>query len=235
VVSEVKVSFQVPLIWMNKCPVCNIDLGLVSNKDLHVNNCLDNDNGSTQIIGAEAQSNINPTFPHNLSSLTCPYEECNQVLKPDFFPTHVTSRHFAEVNQNYACPLCTQYEENSRHNTNLLDHLADTHFDLIGIYDNVISNDGFVKLEIPPITTSVTPTRKVSHDDLFSRLETQPNNHYLAAMVLKELPNQECSLCLQIFQKNEISARLECWCLYHQECIDLWWNISKKQTCPTHQ
>lgn len=42
----------------------------------------------------------------------------------------------------------------------------------------------------------------------------------------------ECSICLCDLAVGELVARLPCLCIYHKECIDLW--FKKRRVCPDH-
>lgn len=42
----------------------------------------------------------------------------------------------------------------------------------------------------------------------------------------------ECAICLEEIIQGQTFARLECLCIYHKPCIDLW--LNKKKWCPSH-
>ncbi|KAI0394791.1 FYVE zinc finger-domain-containing protein [Xylariaceae sp. FL0594] len=45
---------------------------------------------------------------------------------------------------------------------------------------------------------------------------------------------QECIICLETFVVGEKMARLECFCRFHQRCIDSWF-VNHPGRCPVHQ
>ncbi|CAF0790337.1 unnamed protein product [Didymodactylos carnosus] len=44
--------------------------------------------------------------------------------------------------------------------------------------------------------------------------------------------NEECAICLETFEKGQTVARLECLCVYHKSCIEVW--AMQKRVCPQH-
>jgi len=42
----------------------------------------------------------------------------------------------------------------------------------------------------------------------------------------------ECIICLENMDRGQKIARLECLCIYHKPCIDLW--LNKNLWCPSH-
>ncbi len=42
----------------------------------------------------------------------------------------------------------------------------------------------------------------------------------------------ECVICLEEMLTNEVIARLPCLCIYHKNCINDWFNVSR--SCPQH-
>ncbi|CAB4424295.1 unnamed protein product [Rhizophagus irregularis] len=48
------------------------------------------------------------------------------------------------------------------------------------------------------------------------------------------LVGQECPICLEEFLSGEDVARLNCFCSYHNHCLQDWFNKGKGRECPTH-
>ncbi|XP_025197310.1 E3 ubiquitin-protein ligase ZNRF2-like [Melanaphis sacchari] len=42
----------------------------------------------------------------------------------------------------------------------------------------------------------------------------------------------ECAICLENMESGQRIARLQCLCIYHKACIDLW--LNKNIWCPNH-
>ena len=43
---------------------------------------------------------------------------------------------------------------------------------------------------------------------------------------------EECTICLEELKEDDLVARLPCLCVYHKDCIDQWFSVSR--TCPSH-
>lgn len=54
---------------------------------------------------------------------------------------------------------------------------------------------------------------------------------YIAATLKQPLAG-ECSICFEEYQIGQRVARLNCFCLYHQKCLDSWMELGK--LCPVH-
>jgi hypothetical protein len=68
--------------------------------------------------------------------------------------------------------------------------------------------------EIPPV-------------DLFQ------TRYYNTEILMEDFSNeQECAICFEPFRQRDIVARLECLCIYHQQCLDQW--SQRKRCCPLH-
>ncbi|KAL2918785.1 hypothetical protein HK105_201619 [Polyrhizophydium stewartii] len=61
-------------------------------------------------------------------------------------------------------------------------------------------------------------------------------NRYLVQVLAATLPESECSICLEEFEKGQRIARLNCLCMFHEACIKAWFTNPKygKQMCPVH-
>lgn len=55
---------------------------------------------------------------------------------------------------------------------------------------------------------------------------------YNEDMVTTDKWIDECSICLENMDLGQNIARLECLCVYHKPCIDLW--LNKNSWCPGH-
>ncbi|OAF71551.1 E3 ubiquitin-protein ligase znrf1 [Intoshia linei] len=49
---------------------------------------------------------------------------------------------------------------------------------------------------------------------------------------LSENANEDCVVCFESMKKDDKVARLPCWCIYHQKCIDEWYIY--RRVCPSH-
>jgi hypothetical protein len=48
-------------------------------------------------------------------------------------------------------------------------------------------------------------------------------------------PEVECAVCLETFARGQKVIRMECFCLYHSPCVQLWWKKNQGSiNCPTH-
>lgn len=301
---------------LQNCPICNLDLDLVTNKDAHVNNCLENNNDGRNLQfsgefppsprerGDQRKEPVNyQAYPHyrpneanpnrrqhnlrnssdssseetieegdNLAGLyqycdqtiQCVYPRCKHECNPMYFPTHALTEHTHEKTQNLICPLCKFYDPGYQYvpksDSNLLNHLANSHSELIGIFDEneaedywlpkqrekervpVIPKERREKEPAPPApklpvvvieqATLVVPV--TPHIEYYAMLDKQDSKDYLASVVVVDVPEVECIICLENFKCNDITARLLCMCLYHKPCIDRWWKNKDSRHCPLH-
>lgn len=57
-------------------------------------------------------------------------------------------------------------------------------------------------------------------------------NAYSIEIASKGLVGKECQICLDAFQETQRVALLNCFCMYHFDCIEPW--FSKGKACPSH-
>jgi hypothetical protein len=57
-------------------------------------------------------------------------------------------------------------------------------------------------------------------------------NAYSIETASKGLVGKECQICLDSFQESQRVALLNCFCMYHFDCIEPW--FSKGKACPSH-
>uniref|UniRef100_A0A6C0C7A3 RING-type E3 ubiquitin transferase n=1 Tax=viral metagenome TaxID=1070528 RepID=A0A6C0C7A3_9ZZZZ len=50
-------------------------------------------------------------------------------------------------------------------------------------------------------------------------------------VVLNNLPENECCICLEKYKENDILIKLKCNHMFHKECLEPWFNNNKK-SCP---
>ncbi|EGC37916.1 hypothetical protein DICPUDRAFT_97086 [Dictyostelium purpureum] len=55
---------------------------------------------------------------------------------------------------------------------------------------------------------------------------------YSTSILEQDLGEQECAICLEEFYQGQEVARLECWCIFHTNCILAY--ITKSKKCPVH-
>ena len=54
--------------------------------------------------------------------------------------------------------------------------------------------------------------------------------------VLKEdVPNKECIICFDNFYAGDEITRLDCWCMFHRDCIHEWFDKQNCVACPVHK
>lgn len=44
---------------------------------------------------------------------------------------------------------------------------------------------------------------------------------------------EECAICLEPFYQQDMVARLECLCIYHEHCLNRW-TRQRHRSCPLH-
>jgi len=259
-----------------KCPICgeNLDEFDEDERNMHVMSCLPQES-----VPSPNRQNFPPTIFNTSSSdnpfiVTCPYPYCNLQFEARDFPFHVTSVHFSGP-QNFACPLCTVtmgivYKVTT--NTNLFNHVTNTHKDLVslGQFESLNQTSKVYQSHAPnphtkvnmnhnslpqfqlqpqlqpqqqqfaPQQNSPALSQKTKKQDTSKKkletlyADTQPSD-YLAEIVVQSEPGLECIICFTEYAVNDTVARLQCLCLFHQSCIESWFNNKGKRFCPVHQ
>ena len=94
---------------------------------------------------------------------------------------------------------------------NLLTHLDVAHADLVPSFDFMSLTESGL-LEDPPVlgTTKVKDTIK------------------------EDIPDKECIICFDCYEKGDSIIRLDCWCFFHEECIESWFAKKEIICCPVH-
>ncbi|KAI9005884.1 hypothetical protein BC832DRAFT_455541 [Gaertneriomyces semiglobifer] len=61
-------------------------------------------------------------------------------------------------------------------------------------------------------------------------------NRYIAQVLKEDLISKECPICFEEFLQGQRIARLNCLCIYHENCIETWFSHPKygARTCPVH-
>ncbi|KAJ3181831.1 hypothetical protein HDU85_003346 [Gaertneriomyces sp. JEL0708] len=61
-------------------------------------------------------------------------------------------------------------------------------------------------------------------------------NRYIAQVLKEDLISKECPICFEEFLEGQRIARLNCLCIYHENCIETWFSHPKygARTCPVH-
>lgn len=139
--------------------------------------------------------------------LLCPY--CQSPLDPSTFYDHAFEKHSTCATQSHVCPICVMFyglnaSSASSLSANLLTHLHDQHPEMQG--------------------AARRASQTGSLHDNFARFVVQP---------LQPCPG-ECPICLGDFEVNHSVVRMECFCVFHDACISLWWAKKKHVMCPTH-
>lgn len=225
---------------MDYCPVCKLDLALVRNKDAHINLCFENDNGSVDIRSSqEISSKLNSKFDESsFQTIQCVYPKCTSSCDLSYFPTHAIQMHGLDQHKFIPCPICNifgEYDKAEIQKENLIEHLAECHSELLGIYEGEKIEVTLKKSLTTTTTATITKTTSLSiKKDYYLNLNVQSHSDYIASKVIHDVPDSECSICFGGFEKEDIVARLNCLCLYHQNCIEGWYTTKKKRECPLH-
>ncbi|KAL6080570.1 RING-type domain-containing protein, variant 2 [Balamuthia mandrillaris] len=163
---------------------------------------------------------VETTSAYTGPQVTCPYPACGQALDTYDFPSHAQNFH-SSCNQQLACPICfleTGELFSPNENTNLLSHLNQTHRDAAELRKAIMESERAF----------------LNQQRGFVELPTTIGKGYMAHTLDKDL-EQECIICTDEFAKGDTVARLECFCVFHQECIDGWFKKSEKRLCPVHR
>ena len=52
-----------------------------------------------------------------------------------------------------------------------------------------------------------------------------------SVVVLNNLPENECCICLEEYKENDVLIKLKCNHMFHKECLEPWFN-NNKNSCP---
>jgi len=152
---------------------------------------------------------------------TCPYPACNMsVVSYDFY-SHAQQYHTA-CSQQLGCPIC-QAESgvafNVSEKTNLLQHLKNAHADM------------------SEIQRAMEASRQAFFYQASGRVDLPEHvGHGRTVKVLDaDMGGKECSICFEEFLEGDRVAWLECFCFFHEACIDAWFEKTEKEICPVHR
>jgi len=217
------------------CPICNSQLTTTSENEInsHIDECLTKQMLSSDSQNTETSSSyeLDSTLARQLLSeeeemqadydteftVKCPYPACTQqFLDAARFILHARENH-STCDQKIGCPLCF-IETNSaftpNEKTNLLQHLNSTHGELLQIQAALEAS----KKSLEDHRTYLTKRE--------TEIPTKVSGHY-TLQKLEENIERECAICFEEFEKGQSVAWLECFCLYHETCINAWYAKKK--------
>ena len=212
---------------------------------------------------ANANANTSNNLKASVNSpfgVDCPYPGCiTKHMEARFLPWHVDKVHGSATNHKFSCPVCqlmtgTSYSANDQ--TNLLIHIRTHHQDMIKPPDLLPNNsislpnnsdydfdfdfpdDNNVNND-PSSATSTnshsSPTNSNSNSNSNSNQDnSNVGSRYVVQVLEEDMKEGECSICFEEFKKGESIARLECFCIFHQECVINWFKKSNNK-CPLHK
>eukprot|EP01095_Lingulamoeba_sp_RSL-Kostka_P009979 TRINITY_DN34_c3_g1_i1.p1 TRINITY_DN34_c3_g1~~TRINITY_DN34_c3_g1_i1.p1 ORF type:complete len:279 (-),score=81.42 TRINITY_DN34_c3_g1_i1:223-1059(-) len=146
----------------------------------------------------------------NPFSIACPYDrKCGRFEACDF-PNHVFTVHANEETHTYRCPICDlQYfdlEFKVTKKTNLFKHLEKEHNDMI---NSSSSSSG-------------------------SNFQLEKIGNGIVEEILTTSIEKDCLICFEEFYTGETIIRMECFCFYHKDCIEGWFEKKQQNLCPIH-
>jgi hypothetical protein len=83
------------------------------------------------------------------------------------------------------------------------------------------------------IRVNSTQEMEAHVSDCIKTFPTQNNRQYLCQILQSDVKN-ECPICFEDFERGNTIARLPCLCVFHKDCIDIWFETSVDKNCPTH-
>lgn len=133
-------------------------------------------------------------------------------LAPACFYDHVFEEHASEAVSNHllVCPICVAFfavDPGTVQPASLLLHLRATHRDMEGASASIYGN---VEPFAPPSPEHYSGPMEIGNDFTSFRLT--------AAMQV------ECLVCLDEFETGQEVIRMECFCLFHKDCVSSWWH-----------
>jgi len=207
-----------------RCPTCGSEMPYG-----YCQNCMRKNAKKPKVAKfAKPKVVLNPLNPYanNMyippSGLACPYGSCRQTIQYSEFVTHVLSNHTTEQYHLFACPICVAYTQQAYHvnkNTNLLQHIINTHA--------AGTNDPYVQT-----LTSRQSTARAPEVVPVVEKELETPMEFVNEQLTKSL-EQECSICFEQFVEGQYISRLVCLCIYHRDCLSSW--FQKQKRCPLHE
>jgi len=230
------------------CPICNTILYTSDEVavSFHIDDCLARSMNATNVSNPPKKST--PSQPKNRPRdddspflIACPYLGCGQRMEARYFYNHAILQH-STAPQAYACPICflAGIQFAPRSDTNLLTHLQNTHSDLAAVS------------QPPPSTQQPANPQSYDDDDDFEEydpaaflVDEQDNPptltpdvkslgyKYVEDVMKDAKPGVECTICFEEFENGDVIARMDCFCVFHKKCIELWFKKANK--CPLHK
>jgi len=179
--------------------------------DRHIDECLNETAIHSQSFLPDPHP-IASSPPHERSpfEISCPYPSCGEKMEAKFFVDHALSHHSTSP-QNFACPICyllTGVIYAPKNDTHLLNHLTEHHGDLIGKGRNNGTNAFLLELDY--------------------------GNSGVEEVLQRDL-DQDCLICMEGLKSGERVERLDCFCVFHKDCIEHWFQHKGARKCPLHK
>eukprot|EP00026_Physarum_polycephalum_P003614 Phypoly_transcript_03627.p2 GENE.Phypoly_transcript_03627~~Phypoly_transcript_03627.p2 ORF type:complete len:285 (-),score=57.56 Phypoly_transcript_03627:11-865(-) len=80
-------------------------------------------------------------------------------------------------------------------------------------------------------TFGATNTTTITSTTVTSTIESD-SSLYIDYELNSDWKDRECTICFEDFLRNQRLARMQCMCVFHKHCLDLW--FLKKRHCPLH-
>eukprot|EP01088_Endostelium_zonatum_P022283 TRINITY_DN9430_c0_g1_i2.p1 TRINITY_DN9430_c0_g1~~TRINITY_DN9430_c0_g1_i2.p1 ORF type:complete len:367 (-),score=53.63 TRINITY_DN9430_c0_g1_i2:10-1110(-) len=235
-------------------PNIHMDQCLGTNNNYNYNTGYNNNPYQTSTSTTSAKdllkASVNSPF-----AIDCPYPGCpTKNMEARFFPYHVDKNHASAYNHKFSCPVCelmTGITYSANDQTNLLTHVRTHHQDMIKSPDQTSNNSTFPTSDyvfdydddIPtiPSTTSTTSSTTTSSSTTTTTSSTTGGggggavgSRYIVQVLEEDMKEGECTICFEEFKKGENIARLECFCIFHEDCVVEWFKKSNNK-CPLHK
>jgi len=169
-----------------------------------------------ELAGAQGDMEVDTSY-----RFQCPYPACNiTVVSYDFY-AHAQQHHTA-CSQQLGCPICQaesgiSYSVNEK--TNLLTHLKSAHADMSDIQRALVeSRNAFLNHAAGRVELPV----HVGHGRTIKVLDIG-------------MEGRECPICFEEFLQGNRVAFLECFCIFHEACIEAWFEKIENEICPVHR
>ena len=147
-------------------------------------------------------------------AIACPYPGACGTMEANDFPTHVKACHKDAKVQRLQCPICALQMENLPplvEGFSLLVHLDDAHKDLVPSFNYLSLTE----------SGAISPSVQLGKAQVKDILEA-------------DIPDKECIICFDVYSKGDDVTRLDCWCFFHSECIEEWFEQKGGVCCPVH-
>ncbi|KAH9263056.1 hypothetical protein BASA83_013634 [Batrachochytrium salamandrivorans] len=154
---------------------------------------------------------------------------------PDLFGPYSRSQHRLSLSGSIMaeCPVCQQVLIGGMSESDVEAHVA-------ACLESVARSLDTSTMAFDEQRTNATASADVAGSEstgiIGRSMRGVSGNRYIVQVLASTLPDVECTICMEEFEKGQRIARLNCLCMFHYHCIQEWFANPQygKQMCPVH-